>query len=399
VQLFKLVSEFNERFGPRMTIGGTAIKEIRKIHKFNTCGARHDKVFRDYYFGGRVECFGSGIISGPIKLVDVNSSYPASMRNRRHPINGRFDLTKELPSNFEIPYFARIVATNRRALPCIDPVTGGLDFNKSRGEFFACSHEIEVALKYGLLDIEQVISCYVSTDHISFKDFVDTWNAAKILAKETGDKAGYIFAKLIMNSGYGRAGINPENFADWTIFRDIGSEEEMEADGYKQQCSYEDFELWSRKAEITDENYCDVAIAASITSASRALLLDGLQNSIDPVYCDTDSIICRDFKGHIHPTELGAWDLEVTADNVAIAGKKLYALYDNKEFFHPKKKEMTRLHKLSSKGGTLTLDNILTMCDGGTVHYDNAAPSFSLKKPPSFVSRNFVQTAKIAERA
>jgi hypothetical protein len=388
VNLYNLVSAFRDKFGDRLTIGGTAIKEIRKIHKFRSQGVRHDETFRNFYFGGRVECFASGIIQGPIKLVDVNSSYPASMRNKRHPINGRFDCVKPLPKGFDVPYFATIDATSRGALPAVIE-DGSLCFPHERRIYNACSHEIEIALEYGLLDVHDVKQCLVSTEHITFEEFIDYWAAEKERCDRAGDKSGRLFAKLIMNSGYGRMGINPRNFADWTIHRDIGNEEELETSGYKQQCDYEEFQLWSRQTEIKDESFCDVAIAASITSGSRAILLQGLHNSVDPLYCDTDSIICRDFSGDIDKYRLGAWDLEKTSDMVAIAGKKMYALYsDNLDTV-----------KLSSKGGTLNLGDIINICNGNTVKFFNDAPTFSLTKPPSFISRNFTKTAKIVDKA
>src|SRR6185437_7960470 len=72
VALFNVVSAFIERFGPRITIGGTAIKEIEKYHPTPHCGSAHDRQFRQYYYGGRVQCFDSGEIIGPWKLYDVN---------------------------------------------------------------------------------------------------------------------------------------------------------------------------------------------------------------------------------------------------------------------------------------------------------------------------------------
>jgi hypothetical protein len=48
-----------------------------------------------------------------------------------------------------------------------------------------------------------------------------------------------------------------------------------------------------------------------------------------PIYCDTDSIICEAFGGNLHDTELGGWKIEAEGDYAAIAGKKLYAVFDN----------------------------------------------------------------------
>lgn len=383
VYLFELVAHFNERFGPRITIGGTAIRELKKIHPWNKCGSGHDRAFRPYYFGGRVECFQSGVIGGGVKLYDVNSMYPFVMKTRLHPINGRFELARALPDNFERPYFAHIVARNRGALPS-KAENGSLTFNKAEGEFFACSHEIEAALELGLIDVLEVRRVMIATEFTDFGAFIDDQYARRREAKAAGDRIGDLFAKLLMNSSYGRFGINPENFEDWNICRSVDQEMELIGQGFRPTAEFPHFNLWSKSAEIQEEQYADVSTAASITSASRAHLLRGLSKSVDPIYCDTDSIICRGFSGDVDNARLGAWDLEKTAEYVAIAGKKLYALYDD-----PKGKPV----KLSSKGGNLTKAELIEIALGGQVRYDNPAPTFSLRKPTTFVSRNFKKTA------
>jgi hypothetical protein len=391
LKLYELVSAFVERFGPRLTIGGTAMKEIQKFHEYNKQGSRHDESFRPFYFGGRVQCFQAGILKGPWKLYDVNSMYPSVMRNQRHPINGTFDIMRgEMPDNFEQPFFIHFTGKNWGALPSKDE-EGGLIFTKTHGDFYACSHELEIALKYKLIEIDEIHICYVAQTSISFKEFVDYFFEEKANAKASGDAITELFAKYILNSGYGRFGINPANFEDWVIHRDFGNEDELEADGYSQKVDYDEIELWSRPTEVREDQFCDVSVAASITSAARAILLEGLQNAEEPIYCDTDSIMCREFRGDIDRFRLGAWDLEKTADFAAIAGKKLYALYN---------KDGSKV-KLSSKGGTLNVDQIRAICRGEIVTYNNMAPSFSLRRAPdpvkSFVTRRFSQTAQTAQ--
>lgn len=386
VQLFALVNAFVKRFGPKMTIGSAAIGEIEKIHPFNKMGSRHDNVFRSFYYGGRVQCFDSGILKGPWKLVDVNSMYSKAMEGFMHPVNGSWDMSRTLPDNFNKPFFIRFFGNNRNALPSRDD-EGNLIFTNPRGWFNACSHELKIALEYGLVDIEEIEYCYIAQDTINFKEFVDVHFKEKADCKRNGDKINEIFAKFLLNSGYGRFGINPENFEEWFIHRDFGNDEELENNGYTKQVDYDDIELWSKKADITENQYCDVAIAASITSAARSLLLEGLQKSLRPIYCDTDSIICADFYGDMDPFRLGAWDLEKESEFVAIAGKKMYALYDN----------IKVAKKLSSKGGTLSLSELIRMCNGETILYHNAAPTFSIKRPVSFVTRNFRKTVDAPE--
>lgn len=394
VYLLELVSAFIARFGPRLTIGGTAMKELRARHSFRKMDERHDKVFRPFYFGGRVETFETGILKGPWKLVDRNSMYPAAMKEKLHPVNGLYDIRSALPDTFDMPFFARITAKNSGALPMVimDGSEKSLNFNVPHGEFYACSHELEIALKYGLIEIENVHECFISRDAISFGDFVDEFYERKRLAKERGDVITELFEKLILNSAYGRTGINPHNFMDWRIHRDFGNEQTLRDEGYAPESDYESIELWAKKADIKDDQFCDVAIAASITSAARANLLETLQSAERPIYCDTDSIVCAKFNGVCDPYILGAWDLELERDYMAIAGKKLYALY-NDPADSPKSKANPKGAKVSSKGGNLSPQDIIQVAGGGEVYQAREAPTFSLKRKPTFVGRTFKKTA------
>jgi hypothetical protein len=420
VNLYNMVAAFVARFGPRMTIGGTAMKEIQKLHPFTKSGQRHDETFRKYYYGGRVQFYKHGILEGPWKLFDVNSMYPKAMRDYLHPINGRFDVSDRLPNSWDMPFFVTFSGRNTNALPSVSVENGHAEliFTKESGIFHACSHELKVALEHGLVEIDEIHECIISTEAISFDSFVDKYYEEKASCKASGDKIGELFAKLLLNSGYGRFGINPENFADWLIHRDFGNEATLIEEGYAQACDYEEIELWSRPTEVKDEQYCDVSVAASITSAARSILLTGLQNAIDPIYCDTDSIICRDFMGDIDRQRLGAWDLEKTAEMAAIGGKKMYALYSksaadlfatakgktNTSLLCPKCKlpfESPKLHKqhekecsvkISSKGGSLNLKELIKLSSGERIEFKNDAPTFSLKRSPTFVKREFGMT-------
>lgn len=397
LKLYELVDAFVTRFGPMLTIGATAMKEIQKIHPFQKMGSKHDAAFRPFFYGGRVQCFKGGILPGPWKVYDVNSMYPSVMRNYQHPVNGSFDICQSIPDNFDKPFFAKVIGTNRNAMPSRND-NGTLIFNKKHGEFNICSHELKVALEYGLFDIHEVITCYAAQETINFKEWVDEFYNLKENCKRAGDKIGETQNKYVLNSGYGRFAINPENFEDWIIHRDFGNEEELEDEGYRQQVDYPDIELWSKKADISESQYCDVAIAASITSAARSVLLEGLQKSINPIYCDTDCIICDDFNGDIDPYRLGAWDFEKDAANIVIAGKKLYCLYNDEHIAINGPNPGKDPHfKLSSKGGTLTLNELRRIAAGETVNYENDAPTFSLKNPPTFISRNFRNTVDLGE--
>lgn len=385
--LYKLVAAFVERFGYQLTIGGTAIKKLKEFHPFENGGRSHDEQFRPYYFGGRVGTFETGVLRGDWKIYDVNSMYPAVMRNAKHPVNqdytsyfdGRFLLPdgRLEDGDLDRPYFIRFTGTNNGALPYrLDD--GGLTFDKKRGTFYACSHEVKIALKYGLIKIETVHEIRAFNADISFGEFVDTYQVEKQEGKRDGDKIKELFAKLLQNSSYGKTAQSSDRYKDFQILNageywlnKYGEEYE----GAQCFADYGSFEIWEKPSDR--EAFFDVAIGASITSAARAVLLEALQNATRPVYCDTDSIICLALDNvKIHKLELGAWDLEKTGDTLAIAGKKMYALFQNGEVV-----------KAASKGVRISGAQILAMCQGEIVTHANIAPTFKLNGEIKFQKR------------
>jgi hypothetical protein len=78
----------------------------------------------------------------------------------------------------------------------------------------------------------------------------------------------------------------------------------------------------------------------------------------------------------LHDSDLGKWKLEANGDSIAIAGKKLYALRNGREYV-----------KHASKGARMEPADIFKICKGETIHWHNDAPSFSLSNGTRFVDR------------
>jgi len=384
VYLCDLVSAFNKQFGDRLTIGGTAIKKLQELHPFQKGDVLHDVKFRPFYFGGRVEAFKTGRHKGEFNVYDVNSMYPDVMRNGTHPTGTRYieienfklDKNGDVVKFPGIPYFAHIEAHNLGALPT--RTKEGLDFNCPFGEFHATSHEIKVALKHGLLKITKPIKVYIPCFTINFKTYVDTYYQQRNEAKARGDKVNEIFAKLLLNSAYGKFGQNPENYFDWQILPVGQFPDDMEKWAiYEMHDSVTIFQK-----PIDRHSYYDVAVAASITGAARAKLLDAIAQTPDILYCDTDSIICSgNFGPEVDAKKLGAWKHEAKLHSIAIAGKKLYAGrgFDN---------QGKPLVKIASKGVKCTALQIEKMCAGKTIEWKSQAPNFKMSGDVKFVKRS-----------
>lgn len=398
--LFEMVSAFESRFGNRLTIGGTAIKELKKYHPFDNQGQGHDTIYRPYYFGGRVEFFDSGILKGDWKIYDVNSMYPHVMAAFDHPCGsdyvyqrgGILDRKGRISGMSQAPvYYANIECENNGAFPTRS-ADGTLTFNQKRGEFNVTSHELQAAVACNLVADVKIISARYPRNTIKFADYVSVFSAEKIAAKKCGDKIGEIFAKLLLNSAYGKTGQSPDNYFDFELQRpgddyprcNCGAQECKEFEPHTVQDENYSWELYSThdsgvniwRTPSKSRAFYDVAIAASITGAARSVLMRAIAAAKRPAYCDTDSLICEGLDMPLSEYDLGAWKLEGKGDTLAIAGKKMYALYDQGECV-----------KLASKGVRMKADDIVRVCKGETFHWEKASPSFSLSHGARFIHR------------
>lgn len=401
--LFDLVDAFVQRFGFRLTSAGNAQRELRKLHPQFNQSFEHDQLFRPFYFGGRVECFESGVVRArpgrPFKVYDVNSMYPHVMRECRHPIGRGYvrPARKTLDSEGWISgfsgkfYFAVVRGRNFGALPVrVRDNNGGLSFQESYGVFHTTSHELRLALSLRLFVVDEIEDAWIPRQTQSFGEFVDTFGDEKAAAKKSGDKVKETLAKNVMNHSYGRFGINPFDFNDYhiQIAGDVAPQNDPDKLDWVPYEKNDEFWIWRRPVHDPDDpegpshGFEDVAIAASITSAARAVLMLAVAQAQRPLYCDTDSLICEEIRNvPIDPARLGAWKFEGEGDTIALAGKKLYALWKGGEAI-----------KHASKGVKLTPEQIRRVALGETINWQNDAPNFSLLGGVRFVNRNVKST-------
>lgn len=382
--LFDLVFKFRERFGDRLTIGGTAIAKLKEMHPFDAQRKNHDEKFRPFYFGGRVEAFETGLIRDEWKIYDVNSMYPAVMRNYWHPTGGKYsqafsgivDKVGRISGFADAKmYFARIECEQQGAFP-VRTKDAPLNFDVPFGEFYVTSHELQAAIASKRVQQIKVLGVWAPDKTIQFAEYVDLYGAEKVSCKKVGDKAGEIFAKLLLNSAYGKFGQSPEHYYDFMIVN--GDEPDPEEPW---EIFYHEIgkpAIWRKNANAT--TYYDVATAASITGAARSVLMRALSKSDRAIYCDTDSIICRSLSEDQHDSELGKWKLEAAGNLAAIAGKKMYALFADEKCL-----------KVSSKGVRMTGQEVMRIANGETLQWHNAAPTFSLRGPAKFISRKIAK--------
>lgn len=420
VATFDAVSEFVAQYGMGLTLAGRTFAQLKE--KFGIeppkCSEHHDDLFRRFYYGGRVEFFELGRLKGTFTVIDINSAYPAAMRHS-HAFGTSFTVSEKLPRDREFlkRCFVRFEGESAGGLPFRDQ-EGALSFKPHAGEFFVTGWEFVAAQDAGAVRVARVLSVHEPLEVRDFSAFVEYfYRMKKEAAKGSSEE---LFAKLFLNSAYGRFALNPREFRD-VVLTDLGDEpDENETlrkklkkevkrrepklrgealrlrlvdywaafrDKWTLANQFEDvgISVWEREVPVKSNGFFNVATAASITGCVRAFLFESMRKARRVVYCDTDSIICE------HPgdlklsRELGEWKVEAVSvpDGVWIAGKKLYAMRVAREFWKPLKdgpggRKRWNEWKTASKGVRLSPAEICRVAEGETVKSTLQAPTFSL---------------------
>jgi DNA polymerase elongation subunit (family B) len=374
---YTIVRAFLQENGNKISIGQASFTKLRLVYpsvaritehmdgliRGIDTNYRHKETYgqpngRGFFMGGRVECFaGKGVYNGHYKLYDVNSMYPYVMASMRHPIGGNFSVHRG-PINPNT-CFVRVRCKSNGAFLRFGP--NGLTGEHAYGEFNVTIHEWNTATSLpGLVSDAELLECVDCDLWSDFSDFiVPMYNGRQEVkaAKEawTGPKHGPewdqlvlrdLFLKFYLNNAYGKFAQNPRKFRN-IVYMDIDEEPDFDYTKAIEYGGEMPFKVvhkrtdgkWNEERQCYDlrtgENrlrFYNVATGASITGAARAYLLLALYHSVNPIYCDTDSLICSSL-GHTIPidqTRLGAWKCEKELSQVLIGGKKTYAYTDLK---------------------------------------------------------------------
>ncbi|MGH9436413.1 MAG: DNA polymerase [Terriglobia bacterium] len=398
--LFDGVKRFIMRHGDVLTIGAAAMKELRKTYKVEHITPAQDATYRQYFHGGRCECFEVGPLRGdkPWKLYDVNSLYPDCMARYLHPIGAADYMCSEIP---DAPFFlARICARSKGAFPF--RTKEGLTFPHGHFEFWVTSHEIHMALKLQLAEITQVIEVHAWDNVRTFDKFVYPLDREKIDAETRGDKAGRTIAKLTENNAYGKFATDPTKFKEFKLF---GSIAECEAAGFKFDGELGERIIGALPIVPIPRQYYNVATAASVTGAGRSIFMHAWASADRAAYGDTDSAWCQELPLELDQKKLGAWKLETECDTLYIAGKKLYAAHKGRarigskkwiDGFYADPGENTKPIKCASKGVRMKPEQIAQVALGETIRVPIDAPSLRIGQDAKFIAREIVQRVKVA---
>lgn len=417
VALSEMVHAFKKKYGKfYLTIGSACFDHLKKMYPLEKTSYHFDCEMRKYYFGGRCQAFEGGEITGEIQVYDVNSMYPYVMAEYKHPYSPNFIKGLEVTDDTA---FIRWTGKNYGAVPSRQE-DGSLTFDKEYGEFHTSIHEWKVALKYNLIEIEEIhetIDFFTWTD---FKDYVEEGTLEKISAKqEFGSKSPeYALTKLHLNSVYGKMAQNNLKFQSWqfvepdTFCKDAGATV-IEADLFTM--------IGLPSNAVPEEtSFNNTATGASITGAARAVLLEANINfalaGAKLLYNDTDSAIIikptKPIEGlTMHPEKLGAWDLEATGERMYIAGKKIYAIYSGEDCIKiatkgvrvtprdihnflpqdPTKDDIKEAKQTMLNIGGAEIRNVAM---GGQFIFENDAPSMKIDGRVMFIHRIMRSTFK-----
>jgi hypothetical protein len=392
--LFEILSYFIYEHGFKLTIGQAGIAKLRESYRVKRITEYCDEQLRPYYFGGRVECLqGKGHFIGRYKLYDVNSMYPFVMARCYHPIGNNYTPRRGLPNSYTS--FINLNCTNYGAFVSRG-FDGGCASDQSDGNFLVTIHEYDAAIRNGLIDNVDIHWCVDNDEFSTFEKFVEPQYDERQKIKQvlrTLDKNSTAWfdlkkhdflLKYLLNSTYGKFAQNPRNFKE-SYITDFGVRPFERDWGDLPKFENGDYALWERAS--FPWRFFNVGTGASITGAARAVLLDAICKSTDPLYCDTDSLICKFLDCPTDPSKLGYWDIEAEFDEVIIAGKKTYAarLAGSEEI------------KVRSKGVQFETEtawrDMLRLINGDQFPIVSRGPTLTRRGTQNYLTRNIRATA------
>lgn len=410
--LLEFVKKFVAECGLKISIGQAAMYFMRKHYKVKNLGELSDAYLRQWYYGGRVECLqGRGHFRGDYKLYDVNSMYPYVMAYFQHPLGNTFLRRYGEPNQNTV--FLELECDNYGGAMFARLESGELSSQIQRTKFRTTIWEYNVARKYNLISNIKIWACLDFEERTTFENFVVPMYAKRQAVKEykatlIEDSAEWLEAhkddlllKYLLNNAYGKYAQNPRNFKE-TYISDSGccpvyeedeNGQKLDGDLKDWQNSWGDlpkyrgngYDIWERPSP--GNHFYNVATAASITGAARSILLEAIQLANDPIYCDTDSLICRSLSlPNIDRSALGAWKLEREFSEVLIAGKKLYATKD----------AGTGKERIKSKGASgLTWKAIQDIINDQIIEVLNKAPTMTKRGDQYYIKRRIRATTPI----
>ncbi len=303
-----------QKSGPAVTVAGQAMRVFRTFLKEDIWGLSKEgeKFCRQAYLGGRTEIFRPLCEKGPLYEYDVNSLYPSVMRDNLFPVGTGF-FTYDFDDKLQGIYQATAIAPNNIHVPCLGVVSDGkFIFPIGRFDGHWTSAEINYAISLGY-EIEIKKGYVFPESRRLFAEFIEALYAIRGMSPK--NSVNDIIAKLLMNSSYGRFGMDLEK-------SNIDFEMSEGADEYKTiEINGKHIPLYITPTHL--KTFTHPAIAAFVTSFAR-IHMHRLFGSLGShlFYTDTDSIFTT--RPLSHGKGLGELKLENTFDTAVFLLPKTY---------------------------------------------------------------------------
>ena len=312
----------------KMTIGSNALSIYKEMNQrfdtyFPVLPAQVDKAIRRSYKGGftylnplyKEKEVGYG------NIYDVNSLYPSVMYYEDMPIGNPEFFKGEYQYDPLYPlYIVTLSCSFKLKKGKIPTIQLKRNLHYLPTEYIETTNGDIETFTLTNIDLELFLSHYDVEDLMyhsgwKFKStkglfccYIDMYTNLKINSKKEGNGALYLIAKLMLNSLYGKFGLNPEMRSKYPYLKEDGSI------GY----------------HLTDKQVRDsvyIPVATFITSYARRKTITTSQKIRDYslktygedyyIYSDTDSVHCRNLDAkelegiiEIDKYKLGAWDNE-----------------------------------------------------------------------------------------
>lgn len=272
-----------KKAGPATTMASQAMRVFRTFLKepIYGCSDFISEFARKAYLGGRTEIFKPYCKKGPIYEYDVNSLYPYVMSCNDFPV-GRAHFTFDFDSQRLGIFNAEVTAPGDIHVPCLGIVCDSKYlFPIGTFEGYWTSTELNYARSLGY-KIRVKKGVVWPEKRSIFKEFITELYNIRLTSKPKS--VSDILAKLLMNSSYGRFGMNLDK-------ENIGFNLKEGSIEYKSlMVSRRSVQLYKDPVHL--ETFSHTGIAAFVTSYARIHVHRILQ-TIDPrhlYYTDTDSI-------------------------------------------------------------------------------------------------------------
>lgn len=340
--------------GVSFTVASQALKVFRSFLDERIMGCpthgpderNPDKFVRKAYFGGRTEVFRPYFKATKpgekISCWDINSLYPSVMRDFEYPtrfigwrtqydpkLMGFWEAEVEVPKDMYVPPLGTLIHIDmdtKEVEHVADSSQGKFVFPAGRFSGVWSSIEIEYARSIGVKIHKIGKGAVFENGGYIFRHFIDElWEMRRNAPKDSVDS---FICKLLLNSCYGRFGLNLDREQ---LVKDVGQLGISDVTAYE----FETGEIVDGKPVVeryvkmdkTIDSFTNVAIAAWVTAQARIRMHKHYMKVADKLfYTDTDSMFVIDDGTMESSKNLGEFKYEYSATEACFLLPKTYAL-------------------------------------------------------------------------